>query len=189
MANRIFATPLVGYFGDYGAMLPDSLSKPGRSTFSSFCTKLAILLKMDKSLVYKALTFLGLFGEFPDNNNDNILRISLPTDKATRWGEIIASNIAPGRILHSDLDKLIARLSFSQAAIFGSFGRAILRPLYNKLTGKYDPNKLERHELDAIRWWETAIGQMRHRIAYPEPKSPTLRYTPTPPKKLALSRR
>ena len=172
--NRIFGIPLVGYFDDYGAMLPDSLSKPGLSTFSSFCTKLAILLKMDKSLVDKALTSLGLFGEFPDNN-DNILRISLPTDKATRWGKIVASHIASGQILHSELDKLIGLLSCSQNAIFGRFGRTILRPLYNKFTNKYYySDKLGRRELEALRWWETAIGQMRPRIDCPEPQFPDL---------------
>ena len=112
LTNRIFGIPLVGYFDDYGDMIPDSLSKPGLSTFSSFCAKMAILLKMDKSLVDTVLTFLGSFGEFPDNNNDNPLRISLPTDKANRWGEIIDPHIASVQISHSELDKLIGRLSF-----------------------------------------------------------------------------
>ena len=67
---------------------------------------------MDKSLVDTVLTFLGSFGEFPDNNNDNPLRISLPTDKANRWGEIIDPHIASVQISHSELDKLIGRLSF-----------------------------------------------------------------------------
>ena len=150
-ANRISGIPLVVYFADYGAMRPDSLSRPGLSTFGSCCDKLAIILKMDKRLVDKALTFLGLFGEFPNNNNDNLLRISLPNGAATRWEIVIAPHISSGKILRSELGKLIGRLSFSQTAIFGRFGRAILRPLYNKLTGKYFPNKLERRALDARR--------------------------------------
>ena len=32
--NRIFGIPLVGYFDDYGDIPPDSLSKPGLSTFN-----------------------------------------------------------------------------------------------------------------------------------------------------------
>ena len=45
-------------------MLPVALAKPGPSTFNKFCSKLVIILKMNKSKVDKALTFLGLFGEF-----------------------------------------------------------------------------------------------------------------------------
>ena len=84
LTNRILGIPLAEYFDDYGSMLPDSLSKPCLATFSIFCTKLAILLNMDKSLVDKALNFLGLFGEFPNSKNDNLSRISLPAEKATR---------------------------------------------------------------------------------------------------------
>ena len=173
LTNRIFWIPLVGYVDDYGAVLPDSLSKPGLSTFCRFCTNFAILLKWDKNQVDKAITFLGIFGEFPDNN-DNLLRISLPTEKATRWGAIITSHIASGQITHSELGKLIGRLSFPQAAIFGRFGRAIVRPLYNQLKRNRYANKLERRELEALRWWEMAISQMQPRISYPKPKYPDL---------------
>ena len=174
LTNRIFGIPLVGYFDDYGVMLPDSLSRPGLSTFNCFCDKLVVILKMGKSKVDKALTFLGMFGEFPNRENGNLLRISRPSEKAIRWEAIISPHIASGQILPTELDKLIGRLSFSQTAIFGRFGRSILRPLYNKLTSKSYSNKLEHHELQALRWWEAAIGQMQHHIAYPKPKFPDL---------------
>ena len=135
---------------------------------------MVIILKMDKRMVDKALTFLGLFGEFPNRQNGNLLRISLPSDKAIRWEKIIPPYIASAQIFHTELDKLIDRLSFSQTAIFGRSGRAILRPLYNKLTNKRYSNKLEHRELHPLRWWEAAIGGMQPRIAYPKPKHPDL---------------
>ena len=41
-------------------------------------------MKDDKSEVDRALTFLGLWGEFPIPDNDMILRISLPEPKKER---------------------------------------------------------------------------------------------------------
>ena len=64
-SSRIVGVPLIGYFPDNGAMLPGALLRPGPSTFSIFCAKLAKILKMAKSLVGKALTFPGLYGESP----------------------------------------------------------------------------------------------------------------------------
>ena len=161
-------------------MLLDSLSKPGLSTFNSFCNKLATLLKMDKRKVAKALTFLGLFGEFPNRDNDDLLRISLTFEKEIRRVGIINTQIATGQILHTELDKLIGRLSFSRTAIFGRFGRAISRPLYNKLTSTNYSNKLEHHELQALRWWETAIWGDAISLPTQRRNFPTSRFTPTP---------
>ena len=138
-----------------------------------------LILKMDKSRVDIALTFLVLFGEFP-NNNGNILRISLPSEKAIRRGNIISAHIASGHIWRSELDKLSGRLPFSQTAILGRFGQSILRPLYNRLKAKHYSINMGIRELQAIRRRETSIGQTQPRIAYHKPEPPNLSYTPKP---------
>ena len=88
---------------------------------------------MDASLVDKAITCIGLVAEFRSNNNDNIFRISLSSDKATicgGGGPTKKTHIVYGLILHSEIDELIGHMPFSQTAIFGMFGRTILRRLY-----------------------------------------------------------
>ena len=68
---------------------------------------------MDKRLVDKSLTLLGLFGGLPNDDKANLLRASLPVDKETRMGNIIAPRIAHGQILRSELGELIGRFLLS----------------------------------------------------------------------------
>ena len=61
---RIFGTPLVRYFDDFGALLPATLAKTGLEIFTKRRTLLGMSLKPSKSEVGADVTILGL-GDLP----------------------------------------------------------------------------------------------------------------------------
>ena len=81
LANKIPGIPAFNYFGDFGSLVPDLVKLAGSRVFLGFTAVLGALTKDDKSQVGQSLAFLGLWGEFPNPDNDMLLRISLPEYK------------------------------------------------------------------------------------------------------------
>ena len=48
LANRIFGIPLIGYFDDFGALVPADVIRHALSTFERFCNSMGIALKNPK---------------------------------------------------------------------------------------------------------------------------------------------
>ena len=85
LATRISGAPVFNYFDDFGPLVPDLIMKAGLRGFLGVAAVSGALMKGDKSQVDRALTFLGIWGEFPCPVNDMILRISLPGHKKEKW--------------------------------------------------------------------------------------------------------
>lgn len=144
--NKIFGTPLIAYFDDFGALAPKRLCDKALLTFERFCETIGIRLKTSKTELGTRITFLGLKGGFPSPSNNMALSIRLPKKKAALRAMGIAAHIATGRLSHSDLDAIIGRLSFAQTSFFGRIGRATLSPLYAKLhSRRYDTTLDEKN--------------------------------------------
>lgn len=134
------------------------------ATLAEFITIIGFELKIEKSAIGTANTFLGITDYFQQHSNQMSLAISLPRDKAYRWAKLISSVIQEKLIAHATLESLIGRLSFAQTAIFGRFARAMLKPLYAKLySNRYLPNvspALERN----LRWRPAALLSLTPRL-------------------------
>ena len=85
LAIRIFGLPVFNYCDDFGALVPDLIKKAALQVFLCFAAVLGALVRVGKSQVDRAPTFLGHWGEFPIPDNDMILRISLPGPKKVKW--------------------------------------------------------------------------------------------------------
>ena len=167
--NLTFGIPLIGYFDDFGALIPYELSKDALDTFVEFCTTLGIHLKTRKTEVGWRIIFLGLQGTFPCPKNDMTLTIRLPPMKARTWKVMLERIINAGSVTHKELESVIGRLSFTQTSVFGRIGRAMLAPLYKKLhMEKYIPT-LSMIEATSLRWWTVALDHMKPRKATPKP--------------------
>ena len=84
---RTFGTPMIGYFEDFGSMLPAGIPKKGVRTFTRRCRLLGVGLKLKKSEVGVRIAFLGLMGSLPNARNGMKLIVSLTEEKASRWSE------------------------------------------------------------------------------------------------------
>ena len=167
--NLLFGIPLIGYFDDFGALIPFDLSNDALDTFVEFCTTLGVHLKTRKTEVGWRIAFLGLEGSFPSPANGMTLSIRLPPSKAKTWTSMIERIITTGSISHKELESVIGRLSFTQTSVFGRIGRAMLSPLYIKLhTDTYFP-ALSLKEATCLRWWTVALAHMKPRKATPKP--------------------
>lgn len=109
-------------------------------------------LKIEKSPVGEAITFLVLTSYFPHRPSKMSLAISLPLDKAYRRRKRIAPTPQRESISRATPESLVGRLSFAQTAVCARFARAMLKPLYAELYSKrYFPRlspALDRN----IRW-------------------------------------
>ena len=104
--------------------------------FAAFSQLFGLELKLGKSAIWPHIVFLGLMASFPNPSSNMTLSLSLSPEKSVRWLALVDLIIADRKIPHTTLESLIGRLSFAQAAVFGRFTRAMLKPLYAKL---YDP--------------------------------------------------
>ena len=138
--NLIFGIPLIGYFDDFGALIPYELSKDAIDTFVEFCTTLGIHLKTKMAEVGWEIIFLGLQGTSPSPANDMTLMIRLHPKKAETWIIMLERIIKAESATHKELESIIGRLSPTLTSVFGRIGRATLAPLYKKLhMVKYPP--------------------------------------------------
>ena len=172
LACRIFGLPMLSYFDDFGALLPAEIAKQGLLTFSRMCTLLGIKLKLQKSEVGPAITFLGLLGTFPSKEGGMDLTVSLPQDKAAKWAADITQYQAKGIITHPELEKLIGKLCFSQTCLFGKFARTQLRCLYRKLYAPKYKAALSKHENLTLSWWIDVLLNLTPRIPRASCKPP-----------------
>ena len=101
-----------------------------------------------------------------------VLRAELPTDKITKWPQIISDHIADGRITSKHFEKLIGNLSFTKTSVCGRFGRALLIPLHDKLKLKPYSESLSPREIDILLWRYQAITSHVVRTVEIKPKSP-----------------
>ena len=129
LSNRIFGLSVFNNCDDFGSLVPDLIKKAGLQVFLGFASLSGALMKDDESQAGKALTFLGIWGEFPCPDNDMILRISLHGPKKEKWANTTLDFASKGAISHKDLEKLIGALSFTQTSVFGRFGRTLLMPI------------------------------------------------------------
>ena len=74
MANKILGLPVLNYFDDFGALVPDIIKEVGLKSLLRFTSVLGALMKDDKSEVDRVLVFLGLKGESPSPENGMVLR-------------------------------------------------------------------------------------------------------------------
>ena len=168
LTNRIFGIPLIGYFDDFGALVPANVGRLALRTFEQFCNSLGITLKKTKTDRGKRIIFLGLQGDFPSPGNKMLLSIDLPTVKATTWCNTILSILSRGVISHDELESLIGRLSFTQTSVFGRIGRGMLAPLYAKLRSVPYHAALSDKESMTLSWWTAALPNMEPRVATPK---------------------
>ena len=66
---------------------------------------------------------LGVGGRFPAPDYDMALSVSLTDEKKSLRAARIDEFLKAGRILRRERESLTGRLSFSQTAVFGRFGR------------------------------------------------------------------
>ena len=168
LANRIFGIPLIGYFDDFGALVPSKVGRRALHTFEQFCNSLGITLKKTKTDRGRRIVFLGLLGNFPAPCNRMLLSIDLPTDKADAWCRSIKRILAEGIVSHDELESIIGRLSFTQTSVFGRIGRGMLAPLYAKLRALPYHTALSCRESTTLAWWTAALPNLEPRTATPK---------------------
>ena len=164
LVNKLLGTPLICFFDDFGAMVPAELASAALQTFTLFCDKLGISLKLEKTELGQRVTFLGLSGAFPRKDNKWLLQVSLPAEKASKWATEILGHIKTGSILSAPLEKLICKLGFSQTNLFGKFAHTKLRPLYQKLYARNFSPKLTQDEIRTFKWWARVLTSLQPRI-------------------------
>ena len=162
--TKVTGIPLLSYFDDFGALVPSDILDPALEAFMTFCQLLGLKLKDSKTEKGPALTFLGIFGDFPGPHNDMSLTVSLPREKALRWGAKIQEFIALRTIQHKELESLIGRLSFTQTSVFGRVGRAMMAALYQKVNAKFYSPDLSDRELTTLNWWSVALLNLTPRL-------------------------
>ena len=167
--TKVTGIPLLSYFDDFGALVPSEVSDHALQAFITFCELLGLKLKPSKTEKGPALTFLGIFGTFPGPHNDMSLTVSLPREKAIRWGAKIREFALLGRIQHKDMESLIGKLSFTQTSVFGRVGRAMMAALYQKVNAKFYDPALSDRELTTLHWWSNAILNMTPRLTRARP--------------------
>ena len=178
LANKILGVPVFNYFDDFGSLVPDIIKLAGLRVFLGFTTVLGALMKDGESQVDRALTFLGLWGDFPNPDNDMLLVISLPEPKKEKRANITHEFAPKGAISHKDLEKLIGKLSFTQTSVFGRFGRALLRPLRDKLKRRPYVARLPTDAIDILRWWGLLLRKEISRVCVPKlPRPEAIIYT------------
>ena len=128
LTNRIFGIPLIGYFDDFGALVPANVGRSALRTFERFCNSLGITLKKSKTDRGRCIIFLGLHGSFPSPGNKMLLSITLPEEKAAAWPNTTRRVLSEGIISHDELESIIGRLSFAQTSVFGRIGRGMMAP-------------------------------------------------------------
>ena len=167
LANRIFGIPLIGYFDDFGALVPANVGRHALRTFERFCNSLGITLKKTKTDRGRRIISLGLQGDFPSPGNKMLLSIDLPGEKATARRNTIGRILSEGVVSQDALDSIIGRLSFAQTSVFGRVGRGMMAPLYAELRSAPYHTTLSGRDSMTLAWWTAALPNMEPRVATP----------------------
>lgn len=160
LSNRISALPVLGYIGDFGFIAPSSAGQVALQTFEKFRSILRLVTRAGKSRVGNTVAFLGLEGTYPSPMNDHQLSKALSSDKTERRSSDIALFIRNGDIAHSELEKAIGRMGFSQTQIFSKFARCMIQPLYKKLYPHRYANSINQEIRNNLRWRFSIIKTM-----------------------------
>ena len=166
--NRIFGIPLIGYFGDFGSLVPGNVGRRALRTFECFRSKLGITLKKTKTGRCQVVISIGIRGDFPTPANKMLLIITPPEEMERTWAATIQRILSAGFISHAELESVIGGLSFTQTAVFGRIGRGMMAPLYAKL--RADPYRpfLSDRESATLDWRAAALPNMEPRVATPK---------------------
>ena len=181
LINRLFGIPLLCFFDDFAALVPQILRTKALQAFATFCSLLGIRLKEGKSEVGPRVTFLCLSFWFPGRRNNYTVHISLPAGKRGARAALLRDYVRKGCIAHQKLGEIIGRLSFSQTLMFGKFARTQIRPLYQKLYGRVYNARLSAAELGVFGWRGRVISSFSPRICRPAHIPSTGWYTPMLP--------
>ena len=84
LACRILKIPCVGYYDDFGIILPECLVRDGLGFFTSFNRALLIILKDSKSEFGTLLEFLGLTISFRNDGSPTLASLSLSQEKVRK---------------------------------------------------------------------------------------------------------
>ena len=98
--------------------------------------------------------------------------IDLAEAKKIAWGGRIEEIPKSGEIPHGELNALTGRLSFSQASVFGRFGRAMMQPIYRKLYTGFYTAQLSDCDVVTLDWRVGLLRAIRPRIIYPRRSTP-----------------
>ena len=128
---------MVGYFDDFGPLVPGELAEQALATIGRFCEALNIRIKITKTQVGNKVVFLGINGSSPRHTNNMTIRIALPRGKKKNWAMILTRIIDAGAAKLAEIKSIIGRLSVTQTSIFGRIGKAMMAP--------YIPNYAPRH--------------------------------------------
>ena len=105
--NIIFGIPLIGYFGDSGALIPYELSKDSVGTFVEFCTTFGIRLKKSRQMSGGASYFWDYRGNFRRPGNEMTLRTKLHPQKAKTLIAMLGRIVETGSIAHKVIESAI----------------------------------------------------------------------------------
>ena len=126
----------------------------------------------DESQVDRAMTFFGLWGEFPIPDNDMPRMISLPRHKEEIWASIARDFSPKGAMRRKRSEKLIGGLPFTQTSVFGRFGRTALRPLRDNLKWRHYAVRLSAGEIDIARRLVLLLKKDISRVRAPQVTTP-----------------
>ena len=164
--NRVFGIPTIGYYDDFGFLVPNEIGDEALTLIKTLCSLLGVKLKDNKCSVANPNDFLGLRGLFPNRKNGYALTISLSPEKSFKWKAFLDDIVLKRGISHAALEALIGRLGFAQNAVFSRFARCMLQPLYAKLYSYPYYENLHGRTLDTIKWWAEALTLLPPRVVY-----------------------
>ena len=110
LACRMLKIPCVGYYDDFGIILPGRLVKDGLGIFASFNQALMIISKDSKSEFGILLEFLGLAISFRNDGSSTLASLSLPPEKIHKLVEMIEALSSQHSAALAHLQKLAGRL-------------------------------------------------------------------------------
>ena len=161
---KITGMLLLSYFDDFGALAPSEILGPALHAFTTFCQLLGAKLKGPKTEKGPALTFLGIFAQFPDPENGMSLTTSLPKENSSERALKIKACVDTGTIAHKERESLMGKTSFSQTSIFGRVGRAMMTSLYQKAKPPYYKPTISHREASTLRCWAMALLNLTPRL-------------------------
>ena len=96
LINSTICIPVVNYFPDFGALVPESISDAALRCVDEFGDIFGAPAKMRKSQWGNSVIFLGLEVLFPDPSVGILLRGRLPDGKLTKWSQIARRHVRDG---------------------------------------------------------------------------------------------
>ena len=161
---RVFATPAIGYYGDYGFLAPIELSAADMRVVRRVFALLGITLRDDKCRIAGTNNFLGLTGCFPCRGSDYSLSISLTPDKSLMWQRVLAHIVSTRTVPHTASESAIGSLGFAECAVYLRFARCMLHPLYDKLYSTPYYLNVHGRRLGAFKWRSGELPTLRPRV-------------------------